>query len=180
MRSIWFSVDTLQCKSVTKSFRKLFSSLHTLSTVPLHCYTCSHHNTLHKLRPVMLPLADNTYYALLPSPAAPLLKILKQNPLYCSLLTCHTSWGLLCTPLHTAMYYALLFRGDRSFVESLWQHLLKIYLRCAYGYYTYNNTKYVLETVFGNYWSLILQRVGFKRMALDPRGFTIKYLLLQI
>jgi len=45
--------------SVTKSFRKLFSSLHTLSKVPMHCCTCSHHNTSHKLRPVMLPLLDD-------------------------------------------------------------------------------------------------------------------------
>jgi len=59
MRSIWVLVDTLQCKSVTKSFRKLFSSLHTLPKVPMHCYTCSHHNTSHKLRPVVLPLADD-------------------------------------------------------------------------------------------------------------------------
>jgi len=69
MRSIWFSVDTLQRKSVTKSFRKLFSSLHTLSKVPMHYYTCSHHNTLHKLRPVMLPLADDHFT----TPCCPLL-----------------------------------------------------------------------------------------------------------
>jgi len=109
MRSIWYSVDTLQCKSVKKSFCKLFSSLHTLSKFPMHCYTCSHHNTPHKLRPVLPPLADDTYYALLPFPAAPLLKLLKQNLLYCSLPTFLTSWGLLSAPLHTAMYYALLF-----------------------------------------------------------------------
>jgi len=27
--------------------------------------------------------------------------------------------------------------GDKSFVESLCQHLLKKYLRCAYGYHTF-------------------------------------------
>ena len=30
-----------------------------LFKVPMHCYTCSHHNTSHKLRPVLRPLADD-------------------------------------------------------------------------------------------------------------------------
>ena len=108
MRSIWFSVDTLQCKSVTKSFCKLFSSLHTFSKclcIATPVPTITSHKSWGRF---CAPLRTTTYYAMQPFPPAPLLKLLRQNPLYCSFLTCHTSWGPLCAPLRTTIYYALL------------------------------------------------------------------------
>jgi len=72
---------------------------------------CSYYSTSHKLRPVVIPLADaHLFYVLLPFRAAPLLKLLKQNPIYCSLLKSSVGDG---------------YRGDKSFVENMCQHIFK-------------------------------------------------------